>query len=113
MLATTFWLPHSPPIPVGATLATGAAVLTVQFDRPLAPGVLAHGNWTTRGTNAGNRTGQPPCAAAGHDVTCSMTAALPDVGPDRCSYTPPPFDVQSTYGIPAAAFADYPLVVVP
>lgn len=54
-----------------------------------------------------------PCTASGKVVTCQMGAGVLDAGPDIVDYRPPPFDVVSSFGVPAAGFLDFPLVLLP
>lgn len=114
MPASTFWLSHSPPVPIFATFAQTAKILTVTFDRRLTTAVLDGTNWDARvlGVHLSGPLG-PGMTAAGSVVTGRLTGFLPDPGPDVCSFSPPPFDVLSDKGLPAAAFVNYPLVLLP
>lgn len=107
-------LPHSPPIPIGATFAQAATILTVTFDRPLAPAALDGQNWGARilGDLWSGPLG-PGWVTAGNQAFGHLAKGFPNVGPDVCWYDPPPHDVISTKGVPAATFADYPLVLLP
>lgn len=100
-------MPHSPPAPASATWAGGSDYLIVTFDRVLEKGVLDFGNWTARHTNVTWTC--TAASAAGRIVTCTMLAGVEDPGAQICHYAPPPFDVLSAFGIPAAAFSDFPI----
>lgn len=109
-------MPPEPPLPIGATYSVGGCLLTVTFDQPLTPGLSAAQNWYHTSKN-----GPPvilwnavPAIIAGNTVAATMAAAVPP-GPltGTCQYKPPPFDVLSDRGIPAAAFTDYPVINVP
>ena len=99
----------TPPIPIAATLELLSGDWSVTFNRPLQPGSLDSGNWTFRAS--GQLFITPTATAAGPVVSGTATAGLPDLGPDVVNYAPPPFDVISVTGLPAAAFLDFPLVV--
>lgn len=105
-------MPHSPPLPIGATFSIATTTLRVTFDRPLQPAVLHPGNWRIRETNQVH-TGLAPCTAAGSLVTCGMSAGIANLGPDIVDYLPPPFDVLSVPGVAAAGFTDFPLTLLP
>jgi hypothetical protein len=48
--------------------------------------------------------------AGGTNVTVEVYDTVPDVGPDACSYAASPADVIGlASGLPAAAFADFPI----
>lgn len=107
--ATSRLLSEDAPFPIAATLADPSGVWEVTFDRPLQPGALDAGNWVFRANNlawAAN-TG----TAVGSRVMGTSTSGGIDVGADVVSFSPPPFDVLSMTAVPAAAFADFPLVV--
>lgn len=106
--------PREPPVPIGATYSTGAKTLTVTFDRQLTPGFVDGANWTGRYSNK-LHSGPlfPGMIVAGATVSAVMVAGLVNVGPDVTHYNPPPFDVQSSFGVPAAGFIDYPTVLIP
>lgn len=98
-----------PPFPIAATLSTTTGLWTVTFDKALQPGVLDFTNWFFRAANTawlGDFA-----TAAGAVVAGTATQGLEDLGPDVVNFTPPPFDVLSLTGLPAVAFADFPLVV--
>lgn len=94
---------------MSAALDTGSELFSITFDRPLAAGPLAAANYFMR---AGNVIwGALTAGASDNQVTGSAEPGGIDVGADIISYTPPPFDVTTPLGLPAAAFADFPLVV--
>lgn len=81
----------------------------VLFDRELAPGVLDPSNW--HATESVSRFGFNTASAAGSVVTLSNRFAA-GVGPSLVlDYAPPPFDLLSLQGTPAAAFANFPISV--
>lgn len=82
------------------------------FDRPLIGGVSNKNNWFVRQNNFKQPVQAPPIIA-GNQVTALTNFPVLDIGPDVVTFTPPPFDVVATNGLPAAAFADFPLTVVP
>lgn len=91
-------------------MSTG--ILAVTFDQPLAADpALDAGNWSARAD--GDIRAGVSAATAGDQVVVVTSPAGPNPGPDVVTFTPPPFDVLSAAGgLPAAGFADYPLVVV-
>ncbi|MBA7647295.1 hypothetical protein ES703_55067 [subsurface metagenome] len=97
---------------MSATFFSAAAVLQVVFDRFLTDGPIDHTNWWINETNL-RRNGAAPASVSGKVVTCPMDGGVISLGPDIANYEPPPFDVLSRYALPAEAYADFPLVVVP
>jgi hypothetical protein len=96
------------PVPVSAVLDGNISVLTVTFDRPLtANPALDISNWYCY--SGGWLMVATSAAASGNTVQCAMNASDPAVHDDTCTYDPPPFDVLSSLGVPAAGFADFPL----
>ena len=73
------------------------------FDRPLTPRALDPTNWTGRGANR-RYTFASVVAANTRVFLEDPDAGVPDVGPDDMDYSPPPFDLVSTFNKPAAAF---------
>lgn len=73
------------------------------FDRPLTPAVLDPTNWSGRGANK-RYTFASVEAADTRVLLTDPDAGVPDVGPDEVVYSPPPFDLVSTFDKPAAAF---------
>jgi hypothetical protein len=86
--------------------------VVVQFDRPLqADPALDVANWTVR---LGNFLQVVSSAvAAGSIVTLQRTNGPGQPGADVVSFAPPPDDVISAAGLPAAAFSDLPIVTIP
>lgn len=107
-------MPHSPPLPIGATFSSGTNLLTVTFDRTLTGAPISGANWTGRysGQLYSGPVG-PGMVAAGNRVLGTMAPGIVNPGADVTHFNPPPFDVLSSFGIPAAAFADFPTVVIP
>lgn len=87
------------------------------FDQPLSVAVLDPTNWTARignwhrGFSNAAVFNAPPYTR----LDCWNWYNLGvDAGPDVINYAPPPFDVVSSPGgVPAAAFSNFPLTVVP
>lgn len=72
-------------------------------------------NWTVRNANQLFQGALGPSfTATTFQVFGIVAAGLPDMGPNKCKYAPPPFDVIGrTLGLPAAAFDDFPITVLP
>lgn len=89
--------------------------MTVTFDQPLQPGATAAGNWTcTYGIAAikFDHTQPAPGVLAGNTATLQMANPILSGGPNVCAYLAAPPDVIGTNGLPAAAFAGFPLNVI-
>lgn len=104
--------PRSPPSPVSATYAQNDQILRVVFDRFLEDGPLDQLNWWVRASNS-KRTGLVPAFAHNKVVTCPVGFPVINPGADACFYVPPPFDVRSRHDLPAAAFAEFPMTLLP
>ncbi|MBA7664504.1 hypothetical protein ES703_72565 [subsurface metagenome] len=81
--------------------------MVITFDRRLAPGPLDILNWIARYENM-----IYTCDAAEAEddhVTAIMQGPVENPGADQVTFSPPPFDVISRRGIPAVAFADFPI----
>ena len=107
-----------PPVPQSASYSRGADLLTVIFDKPLAPGPISAANWTGVRTDSGgiavtNFVGSSAFAAAGDTVTGTCVTTVPGSGQSRVSYDASPPDLVGADGAPVAAFADFPLSTVP
>ena len=90
-----------PPLPINAIwVDEGSARCT--FDRPLTPGALNAANWLA--SYGGTDWVFTTAAASGSQV--NLSGAMPSgLQPEtRIKYDPPPFDVRSLPGTPAAAF---------
>lgn len=95
--------PEPPPIPIAAAWLVPFTLFQVTFDRPLTGAVLDNLNWTVRTANLLRDFGL--ATAAGNNVGLANPGIPGFVpGPDEVIYSPPPFDVLSDIGIPAAAF---------
>lgn len=103
-----------PPFPVAARFIDATDRLEVDFNRRLKPGPLNGANWSCR--VAGWAYAGPVDVgwrAIAKTAAGPVFLGLPDAGPDKCRYDPPPFDVRSkTSDLPAAAFDDFPLTVI-
>lgn len=97
------------PTPVSAAFNVAGLTWSVTFNQPLPAGPLNVGNWTMRATN--DDYNAVTAVAAGNVVSGTAVLLLPGIGPDEINYAPPPFDVTSLLGLPADAFAGFPLVV--
>lgn len=99
---------RDPPAPILAQwFALPAPHLVVTFQHALEPGVVDHFNWTAMHTlNAYDGTA---ALVAGHTVTVQMKGVGIGNLPNRCTYAPPPFDVQTPTRVTADAFTNYPI----
>jgi hypothetical protein len=105
-------------VPQFARYYRSTNLLEVVFDRPLVPGVLTPGNWTGHRLNSGGIgltqfVGVSGFTAAGDTITGTCSLTIAGSGQPRVTYAATPPDVVSTLGIPAAAFADFPLTTLP
>lgn len=82
------------------------------FDRTLRPAALNAGNWLLK-LAAFERVGAAPVTSSGAIVNGATAPGAPIPGGPAISYRPPPFDVLSSFGIPAPAFEDFPLAILP
>ncbi len=108
--------PPTAPVPISATFAftDGATgVLTVNFDQPLQPGATASANWIFHAGLDGTFPAGPAGTVTESTVKIVKTRTLltPD-SPTRCDYLAAPADVLSLGGLPAVAFADFPVTVI-
>jgi hypothetical protein len=100
--------PSEAPSPVLATVQLGGSRLRVDFDRPLAPNpALNFANWTYDY----NFWSWTPTNASSDGVRVTINAIIngPGGAANECSYSPPPADVTTIWGVPAAAFANFPI----
>lgn len=102
-------LSSDPPVPIAATLAFATGAWSVQFDKPLQPGVLAFANWTFVAT-ATDWTATSAVAAGDTVSGAATSGGFPPPG-DVANYAATPADVLDLEGRPAAAFINFPLVV--
>lgn len=97
-----------PPVPILAQwFGFPANHVIVTFNHQLAPGVLDHTNWTAifgLQAYAGSAA-----VAAGNTVNVTMVNAGIGAPVNSVTYTPPPFDVRTPHGTPAAGFAAFPI----
>lgn len=93
-----------PPLPISAGWFIFPLDFRVFFDRPLTMGVLDSLNWFVRTDNLIRDFG---LATAKQDHVRLENPGIPgfNAGPDEVRYAPPPFDLLSDVGTPAAAFA--------
>lgn len=114
-LKLTFSLSLNPPVPIAATIVAANGDVSVTFNRDLITGPLDPLNWAVRanlGPMALNHTvvGIPQAAVRTVSFgTVPGGIAFPPLGVD---YNAAPPDVRDTRGLPAAAFADFPIAVI-
>jgi len=101
-----------PPQPVSAEFFVLTSVLRVTFDKPIAPSSPDPGNWFVR---VDDLAPQVTNASAGQDaVTLTLGTPAMDPGESTVNYSPPPFDVVGTNGLPVQAFSGLvPTVIGP
>lgn len=108
-------MPHSPPLPIGATIEAATSIVRVTFDRDLLPGTSAKANWDIR-ADLGAGPKQHTTDAAGvifqRVVTIPTTPAGITFPPLGVDYAAAPPDVTSRTGVDAAPFNSLPLVVI-
>lgn len=102
-------------MPVSGTWQATTHTVTLTFSGRLQPGLSAPANWSGVAFDVGfaNFTTPGPVTIAGFTVTFTAALGFPALGPNRVTYSPPPFDVISLGGVPAPPFADFPLTAVP
>ena len=89
-------------------------MLIVTFDRPLHPGPVNLGNWRVFTDNfRWAALTMDAGAPAANQVTGTMNTTIGAPPGSTVLYLPPPFDVLSVPGLPAAGFVDFPLTVLP
>lgn len=99
-----------PPLPIAAEFIVATSAWSCTFDKPLQPGALNSANWSLRAN--GNALSANTAAAAGNVVSGIMGLPVADPGIDVINFAPPPADVLSLTGLPAVAFAGFPLTVI-
>ncbi len=102
----------NPPVPTSASWEFTLNRFRLGFDTDLEPGPITGTTLTFRANNNRRRVVNP--TAAGPIITGSSVLVGADVGDDVVDYAPPPFDIRHAVTlVPAAAFADFPLGVIP
>ncbi len=97
----------SGPVPVAAGVDLAAMRWGVVFNQPLLPAALAPGNWLFQ--TGGNFYDATSAVALEQHVGGALVSAG-EAGPgEDVSYDATPADVTSAAGVPAPAFADFPL----
>ena len=100
-------LPEAP-IPVLAEWLALPARVRVTFDRQLTPDpVLDPSTWYAYRT--GFLYTCTAAAASGDQVLCNLVKSDPAVKDDSVTFTPPPYDVLSSLGVPCDGFFEYPI----
>lgn len=96
------------PVPISAVKSGLPPIVTVTYDRPLtADPALDVGNWYAY--VGGWLYTCTAAAASGNQVVVTLAASDPSINPDSVTYDPPPYDVLSSIGVPAAAMPQYPV----
>lgn len=104
------------PVPIEAIINAPTGQVVVTFDQALVPGATSEDNWTFRANlGVGSRRFIP--VEDGQLLLDQATIDTEDAGvepgPDVVSYLAAPVDIFGLVGgLPAAAFADFPLTVV-
>ena len=102
----------NPPLPTVATYDIPSDTLRVDFDATLNPQPITGSTVTFRVSNMRRRA--TFVNALGNRVSGSSVVVGADVGVDGVDYGPPPFDIRRADTLlPAAAFTDFPLTVIP
>lgn len=112
---STFWVPHSPPLPIGATIAIATGDVVVTFDRQLKARAGAKANWHPRANlGPGNftHTPQAPVVIAARTVTFATVPGGMTFPPLGINYLATPPNVESLHGVVAAPFDDLPLAPI-
>lgn len=101
-------------MPVAGTFARGAGTLILDFDRPLLAGPVDALNWQVADNGWSHASLVVTAGAPGpHQVTGVFAPQFPGLAGTFCSYQPPPFDVRSLAGTPAAAIGRFDLIPLP
>lgn len=104
--------PRSPLVPVDAVINAPATIARVVFNAFLQPDtVLDVANWSV--SWAGQDFPVTGAQSAGPRVILALGTPFGEAIIDAVSFAPPPFDVVSRQGDPAAAFVDFPLRLGP
>jgi hypothetical protein len=111
--APTPQLSLDPCVPTAAKYTQSTQILAVTFSTPIASSGLPVGAIKAYAVDFSPRQNQTPGAEAGHVVSWATTsyAALNDP-PPRCSYVPGGTGIVDVYGQAAAAWTDYPVLVL-
>lgn len=105
-------MPLSAAVPLSATISTWTDELTVNFSHLLVDGLSAIGNF--RLFDGANVWDHPaPAAINMRSVVATMIMGAADPTPPSCQYLAVPPDVVDRNGLPVAAFAGFPVTVVP
>ncbi len=108
-------MPHSPPLPVSATIEAATSIVRVTFDRDLISGFSAKGNWSVRadiGFGPKNHTINGANPIFQRVVTIPTTLAGITFPPLGVTYNASPADVVSRDHVPAASFPNLPIHTV-
>lgn len=103
------------PVPIAARYFTAAARAEIDFDAGLQPGLKFAPNWTFRFSGFGWGTNVVSVGMPQSRVVCTaMIAGPPDPGPNVVNYAAGiPDIIRASDGVPAAAFAGYPITILP
>jgi len=107
----------TPPVPVAASLVWATLVLTVTWDQALVAQPTAANNWIAQAHPVGvpdRHVNPAPGASVGNQTTMTVAFTGPAAGVNRVRYLAAPPDIigAGPGGLPAAAFANFPLAVV-
>ncbi len=104
--------PDDVPVPVSATFSTGSGEVRITFDNSIAVVGFTAANWMIR-ANSQNRVATLSSVPVQPVLSISTIFAGPQVGIDRVTYDPPPFNIESLTGDPVSSFTDFPLTIIP
>lgn len=101
-----------PPVPIAASYTIPTGRIRITFDAQLNPQAVTGSTVTFRVNNMRRRG--TFMNALGDQVSGDSVVVGADVGVDGVDYAPPPFNIRRADTLlPAAAFADFPLTVIP
>jgi len=107
-----FSQPLEAAVPKSATFSTATSVLTVTFNHRLIAGPSAAANWDYfDGTNIWNPAG--PITIGMWTVSGVVVMGGLDATAASCAYGAAPADVVDRNALPVAAFAGFPVTVIP
>lgn len=115
MLRSTFSLPLEPPAPVAAVYTLSTDTVVVTFDKLLYGPAPSGAKWTGVVTTpaALSFTGFGPATIDRRTLTFNCLRGAPGIPPAVVNYLDAPSDIFGKEGAPVAAFAGFPLTVLP
>lgn len=93
------------PVPISASFNAGPRLVTVNFDKPLAPGPLNPTNWLLHDTLQEYVPTAPPTAAGSAVTWTASMFGAPTPPGNVVTYAATPADLTGLLGAPVAAFA--------